>query len=240
MDLRQQQKVSSSSYEAIADEYYHSRHITSRNFDDATLSFCRKRRLPLPSNGFTLDLGAGTGCAAKYSGVEPSRIIQADISETMLLTSPRESCLQRIRCDALSLPFSASAFSAVMAFLYDAYNKPELYHEVRRVLRQGGVFVGTLPHFLWGMTLRRLLGYRENTATFLTESGYPLRRDSFLMTENQIEQELRRAGLTMLETHDLYLPRYVVRVSQEILVAASHLELSPYALPIVSLVLARG
>ena len=132
--------MSSSNYEPIANEYYDSHHITSRNFDTATLAFCSKFVFCIPSNGFVLELGCGRGCTGKYCKVKSSRVIQIDFSKTMLLKNPREGCLQRIRCDALKLPFLSLKISAVTAFLYDPYNTKELYEEVYIVLQDGGMF----------------------------------------------------------------------------------------------------
>jgi len=49
--------VSTTSYDDIADEYYESRHITSRNFEAATLAFFKKWQCPILKDGLVLDLG---------------------------------------------------------------------------------------------------------------------------------------------------------------------------------------
>lgn len=225
-------------YEYIASEYYESRHITSRNFDAVTLSFCRAFSFSIPPRGLVLDLGAGRGYAGRYCRIETDRVIQVDISQTMLSINPREESLDRIRCDALSLPFLGSKIAAVTAFLYDAYNKPEFYREVRRVLRSGGLFVGTLPHHAWGTTLRRVLGYNKNKTKFLTKDNYLVELDSFLMTDFEICTAMQEAGLRLLEMYDLCLPPNVEDVSDHILIPASYLGLSTHGLPIVKLIIA--
>lgn len=232
--------MSDSNYEPIASEYYDSRHITSRNFDATILAFCSRFDFCIPSNGLVLELGAGKGCTGKYCKIESSRIIQIDISKTMLLLNPREDCLQRIRCDALRLPFLSSKISAVTAFLYDPYNRPEMYKEVCRVLLDGGLFIGTLPHFEWGATLRRdVFRNNENKAKFLTKDKYIVKRDSFLMNDAEIEDALKRAGLTLLKMYDLCLPSDVQKVSKDILIPASERGLSKYTLPVVKLIIAE-
>lgn len=229
----------SSNYEPIANEYYDSRHITCRNFDAAALAFCRQFDCGMSPSGLILELGAGKGRTSEYCRVDGSRVIQIDVSETMLLMNPREDCFQRLRCDAVSLPLMSSTVSAVTAFLYDPYNKAESYLEIHRVLEDGGIFVGTLPHHTWGMTLRKALGYDKNRTKFLTEGGYLVEFDSFLMSNAEIEQVISLAGLTLLRMQDLYLPPDIQQVSEHILIPASALDLTAYALPIVKFVMAR-
>lgn len=231
--------MTNSNYESIANEYYDSRHITSRNFDTATLAFCNEFVFCIPSTGFVLELGSGKGCTGKYCKVESSRVIQIDVSKTMLVINPREDCFQGIRCDALRLPFLPLNISAVTAFLYDPYDTPELYKEVHRVLENGGVFIGTLPHFKWGTTLRRILGYDQDKTRLLTKDKYLVELDSFLMSDAEIEQAIKRAGLTLLEMYDLYLPPHVQEVSEHILIPASAIGLTAYTLPIVKLIIAK-
>lgn len=226
-------------YEPIAGEYYDSRHITSRNFDAATLAFCRKFGFYVPSNSFVLELGAGKGCAGKYLKIQSSRVIQIDVSKTMLLINRREDCLQRIRCAALRLPLLSSKISVVTSFLYDPYNRPELYEEVYRVLQDQGIFVGTLPHFVWGTTLRRILRYDKNKTKFLTRDKSLVELDSLLMSDAEIQEAIKRAGLTLLQMYDLCLPSDIQEVSEHILIPASELGLSVYTLPIVKLIIAR-
>jgi len=226
-------------YEPIASEYYSARHITSRNFDAATLFFLRGFHIFIPRKGLVLDLGAGRGNVGRYCGVEGSRILQIDISPTMLSTRPREECFQAIRCDALCLPLLDSTISAAAAFLYDSFNTSRLYHEVHRVLRAGGVFVGTLPHYDWGEGLRRIIGYPPTKTKFLTDSGAYVEFDSFLMTDTQIKEGLAQSGLTLVSTHDLYLPDEEKDVSPHVRIAASALGVDVYSTPIVKLVVAE-
>ena len=231
--------MNTSNYEPIANEYYDSHHITSRNMDVATLAFCSKFDFCIPSNGFVLELGAGKGHTCKYCKIESSRVIQIDVSKTMLLKNPREDCLQRIMCSALRLPFFSSKISVVTAFLYDPYNSSYLYKEVNRVLQDEGIFIGTLPHFEFCTILRRILGYDKNKTKFLTKGRYLVERDSFLMSNATIEDKIKQAGLTLLQMYDLCLPQGVHEVSEHIRIPASDLGLSVYSLPIVKLIIVK-
>lgn len=232
-------RVAMGTYDEVAGEYYDASHVTSRNFDAATAAFMSQWDCPIPENGLVLDLGAGRGCARSYCGVPAKRIIQADISGKMLLLSPREPSRAQVQCDALRLPFAPKTFSAVTAFLCDAYNRPRLYSEVGRTLTGGGVFVGTLPHYEWGAVLRRLRGYSARRARFLTRSGRPAEVDSFLMRSEEMADCLAGNGLVVAARHDLRLPVSEVRVSPDVLAPAEFLGVSPYELPVVQLIVAR-
>lgn len=228
-----------SNYEPIANEYYESRHITSRNFDAATAAFCATFAFPIPSDGLVLEIGAGRGRTVEYCRIDSSRIIQLDISQTMLLQNPRESCKERIIADALKLPFLSSTFVAVTAFLYDPFNKTDLYREVARVLQENGLFIGTLPHSMWGKTLRKILAYDENKTQFLSKDKQLVRFDSFLMGDTAIVKCLREAGMSLLQMYDLYLPSEANEVSEHVVISASAHGVSVYKLPIVKLILAK-
>ena len=151
--------LNKSSYDIIANEYYDSRHITCRNFDEATLYFCKniKHEFSIPQNGIVLEVGCGKGSVNRFFNVNLDRVIQADISLQMLNVYPRENSLCAIQSNAIELPFHAGSFAAVFAFLYDPYNVDYFYSEIERILVSGGVFVGTLPHFDWGSALRNEL-----------------------------------------------------------------------------------
>lgn len=231
--------MKSSSYDLIANEYYDKHHITSRNFDEATSAFCNNYNLRIPSSGLMLEIGCGRGTTSKYCGISYTRIVQTDISARMLVLTPREKCLFKFKSNALMLPFLDSEFSGVTAFLYDPYNKAVLYKEIQRILKPGGVFIGTLPHYTWGMNLRKIQGCDINISRFVTKEGIIIELDSFLMDDKEIENHVRKARLNVTEMHDLYLPRNIKKVSKDISIPASSIGLSVYSLPIVKLVIAK-
>lgn len=231
--------LSNSNYEPIANEYYDDDHTASRNFDIATLEFSKKFDFNIPSHGFILELGAGKGCTGKYCKIESFRTIQIDISKTMLLLNPREDCFQKIRSDAIRLPIISSKFSAVTAFLYDPFNKQELYNEVYRILHNGGVFIGTLPHFKFCTPLREMIGYHKNKTRFFTKDERRFELDSFFMNDFEIRQIIKTTGFSSLQMYDLYLPPFVHDISKHIYIAASAHGLDVYSLPLVKLIIAK-
>ena len=227
-------------YDYIASEYYENRHITSRNFEKATLAFLRTWRNPIPSEGLVLDLGCGCGRANYYCGIASDRIVQCDISIRMLNLTPREHSRDRIQCDATSLDFPKDTFVSVVAFLFDTFNKAVVYREISRVLSKGGIFIGTLPHHTWGTSVRAIRGYNTDKARFLTKDGKIFDVDSYLIDDKQIALSLRRANLDQLESFDLCLPHTEKNISPDILDPAQALKMSPYDLPIVKLIVGRN
>jgi len=231
--------VSTTSYDDIADEYYDNRHITSRNFEAATLAFFKKWKFPISKNGLVLDLGCGCGRTNYYCGIDNDRIVQCDISGKMLNLTPREKCKEKIHGDAMALKFPPHTFAGVVAFLFDPFNKPNVYREISRILSDGGIFIGTLPHYIWGKTLRKIRGYSINKARLVTKDGKIFESDSFLMDDKKIEDCLTQAQLEHIESYDLCLPISEEKISKDILDPAEAIGVSPHELPIVKLIIAR-
>ena len=229
-------------YDRIASEYYMAQHVTSRNFDETTAASQKLIRGYLPSQGSYLELGAGRGRLQELLGVPASRTVQTDISAKMLNLSRTRidsERLNRIRCDALDLPFAPCSFKAVVALLYDPYNKSRLYKEVQRVLDKNGVFVGTLPNITWGRTLRRIRRYRSDLVRFVSLSGEFVTMSSILMSEMRLKKVVTDAGLQVVVVKSLCLPAKVEKISPDIVAPAEKLGLTPTELPILDLVVAR-
>jgi ubiquinone/menaquinone biosynthesis C-methylase UbiE len=234
-----EKQVNATSYDDIAQEYYDSKHITSRNFDAATLAFFTKWKCPIPKDGLVLDLGCGCGKINYYCGIANDRIIQFDISEKMLNLNPRERCKEKIHGDAMALKFQSNTFAGVVAFLFDPFNKPKVYREISRILLNRGIFIGTLPHHIWGKKLRKIRGYSIDRARLVKKDGKIFESDSFLMDDEKIENCLIKAQLNQIESHDLCLPKSEKKISKDILDPAEASGVSPHKLPIVKLIIAR-
>lgn len=226
-------------YDILADEYYEPRHITSRNFDAATQACLRERPCSLPNHGLALDLGAGKGRLGEYCGLTPRRIVQADISLRMLALPGREFALGRVLADALALPFRTAAFTIVAAFLFDPFNARDLFAEVARVLSPGGIFIGTIPHYDWGVALRSSGGKSVDEAVFILKTGERIAQLSMLSRPEQLVQELTVAELQVVRTEALTLPQDVTRISPDIEGPARLMGKSAHSMPIIQLVIAR-
>lgn len=224
-------------YDIIADEYYEPRHVTSRNFDAATRAYLREQPFSYPNYGLALDLGAGKGRLSEYCGIAPTRIVHADVALRMLTLPQRELALGRIAADALTLPFKAGAFTIVAAFLFDPFNERGFFAQVARVMRSGGVFIGTIPHYEWGLALRSGMG-RADEAIFVLKSGQRIARPSILSRPEQLADDLTGVGLHIVKNEALTLPRDATPISPDIEIPARMMGVSVYRIPIVQLVIA--
>ncbi len=91
-----------------------------------------------PNNLF-LDLGCGTGNILKLGSKHFKRAIGVDISFNMLRMA-RQSNLDVVQADVLSLPFKPSIFDAVSIFsvLHHIYDYHLVFDQIGRVLKNGG------------------------------------------------------------------------------------------------------
>jgi len=229
----------SSAYDDLAHEYYHPRHVTSRNFEAATLGWTREHGCPIPDAGLVLDIGSGRGSVARFCQLDAGRIVEGDIALSMLAISPQERTHARVACDALSMPFTPESFAAVTAFLFDPFNRNAFLAESFRVLARGGVFFGTLPHYKWGTELRPLRAGAMDLARFVTRDGGYVDKPSYLTPESGLEASLTANGYQVTEMHALTLPRTEAVVSPDISDPAQARGVSAYEFPIVQLVVAR-
>jgi SAM-dependent methyltransferase len=225
-------------YDILADEYYSTRHITSRNFDMATLAYLRGKPVSFPNYGLALDLGAGKGRLNEYCGIDPTRIVQVDLSARMLMLPAREPSLGRVQADALALPFKSEAFTMVAAFLFDPFNRDGLFAEIARVTRTGGIFIGTIPHHQWGLALRSGKGRSIDEAVFILENGKPIAQPSVLSQSEQLKDRLADVGFSTVSNETLKMPREVTNISPDIELPARMMKQSVHSIPIVQLVIA--
>jgi SAM-dependent methyltransferase len=225
-------------YDILAPEYYSDTHVTSRNFDAATREALSVRPY-LDLSSLVIEFGAGRGRAGEYLGIDPSLVIQTDISEAMLQIQPRELCLLRVICDARQTPFLDQTFSTALALLFDHYNEQAFFKELYRVLQPGGTFIGTLPSYAWGTALRRSLGIPVNETRFINLNGEVVMAPSILSSDEEIDLRLRKAGFAEVYVRDLCLPENVGSVSPDIVRAAQSAGVGVDRLPILQVVEGR-
>ncbi len=225
-------------YSRIAQEYYSDKHITSRNFDIATRDYFKNNSVTIPEKGLIIEFGAGKGRSNEYCNIDPDRLVQTDISEEMLSLEPRGESFLKVISDACNTPFLDKSFSVATAFLFDPFNVHNFYKELARLLNGGGVFIGTLPHFKWGSTLRQTIKYSQTKTKFLTLKGEFLEFDSYLSTDSQIQKNFKEMDFDVI-IKDIYLPKTVTKISPHIEIPAKELGLSPFEIPILQYIFAK-
>ncbi|MDR7555338.1 MAG: methyltransferase domain-containing protein [Armatimonadota bacterium] len=109
-----------------------------------------------------LDLGCRDGALAHALGLDPARTVGVDIDLDALRTARGSARLRPVACDLWAgLPFKDGTFDVVLAGeILEHVPFPEVVlEEARRVLREGGVLVGSVPNaFRLKNRLRFLFG----------------------------------------------------------------------------------
>jgi SAM-dependent methyltransferase len=126
--------------------------------------------------GYSLDLGCGTGNVLKFSQKEYDMAVGVDVS-TVLLKLAQQRCHYVLQADMVFLPFKSGSFSMASAFsvLHHLYDPTQVFIEVSRVLRRGGIFYSD-----WDPNKRDLVKARIRWRAFVfLQSVYRMLRRSY-------------------------------------------------------------
>jgi demethylmenaquinone methyltransferase/2-methoxy-6-polyprenyl-1,4-benzoquinol methylase len=99
-----------------------------------------QRVLKLPTNGWILDAGGGTGRVSSYLTNLVEHVVVCDLSFKMLLQAKRKSDLMPIRSHAEQLPFEANTFDRILVVdaLHHFCDPYKSLQDLIRVLKPGG------------------------------------------------------------------------------------------------------
>ncbi len=127
-------------YDAVADQY---EEIDGRR-SPAMEAWLRKNLLALKERtgpGNFLDLGAGSGLAARCAKGIFKTIVGLDLSPGLLIQNHHAFDLA-VAADVDHLPFSDQSFDVITSFavLHHLYDYERLVSECSRILRPGGIF----------------------------------------------------------------------------------------------------
>ena len=107
-----------------------------------------RKRLALPTSGWLLDAGGGTGRVAQ--GLRPyvDRVVVVDYSEGMLRQAARKEGIIAVRGQAESLPFADGAFARILVVdaFHHFHEQDRAVRELWRVLAPGGRLVIEEPN----------------------------------------------------------------------------------------------
>jgi SAM-dependent methyltransferase len=243
-DAQQAVNLAHRGYNLIAPEYYSSDHLTTRNFEIATARCLRRHTAKTftESVGTLVDLGSGRGMVGTYLGddLRCKQWLQIDQSAEMLAVRGGDSGItEKIQGDALGTPLNSDIADLVTAFLFDPYNEPGLPREIRRILRPGGRFLGTLPAAEWALTYRRLAGLPRDEACFHLRNGSSVTVPSYVSEKSELQCIFHRAGFAKVRIGAAHLPASTAPISQHIAVVAQHKRIPEHALPLITVIIAE-
>lgn len=120
---------------------------------DATLGLSMERPLEafahrLDAGARVLDVGCGSGRDLKSLGARGFKPIGLDVSESLIRYARRVSGCPVVVADMLDLPFADGSFAGAWASASILHitrrDMPRALGEIRRVVKNGGVFFGSL------------------------------------------------------------------------------------------------
>ncbi len=228
--------MAKSEYDKIAEEYYEDGHVTSRNFDAATRETLADIQFqpPLEAGDLVLEIGAGRGRAHEFLGVDSKCIVQLDNSRPMFDLPQRESCLLKVLADACDIPLESQQFKCVLGFLVDPFLGLQCLQEVRRMLKNGGQILLTVPTKEWGDDLRARLGIDPMMTRFkkIGKEEFIL-LPSLLHSKEKLYDMLAHIGFQNINIQDHYLPQGENPISDDIESVAKSKDIDKHSLPII-------
>ncbi len=121
-------------YEGEIEQAVHQADFNQKRIDGMVKSLAEKTQRRL-----FLDLGCGTGNVLKFGKKYFKRAIGVDVSFNMLKQA-RQSGLEVVQADILSLPFKSEVFDLVSIFsvLHHIYDYPLVFGQISRILKKEG------------------------------------------------------------------------------------------------------
>ena len=180
-------------YSKIAAEFTEERRITTRNFHEVSKAFWSQCIEGLHIGDIILELGPGNGWL-RSSFVWPSvRYCCIDIASSMKYAS---NMLNGIVASARCIPMESKSVDCVVASLADPYFYPEMLCEVNRILKEGALFVATLPDKEWADNLR---GASNHRTSFLLDNGDSATVFSFTFSDEEIKSLAEECGFLICQ-----------------------------------------
>lgn len=185
-------------YSKVATEFTEERRITTRNFHDVSKVFWSSYIEGLHIGDTVLELGPGNGWL-RSSFVWPTVNYRCvDIAASMKSVS---NTLNGVVASARCIPMASKSVDCVVASLADPYFYPEMLCEVNRVLKEGAVFVATLPDKEWADNLR---GANNHETTFMLDDGKAATVFSFTFSDEELKSLARECGFLIRQL--IHLP----------------------------------
>ena len=154
-------------------EKYWVRHMANDDLDHVEDPWIEKyEEIFMPFKGRLLDLGCGVGQYSSYFESKGFDVTAGDISERALTyLNQKNPSIKTVRLDMTEpLPFADDSFDVVFANLsihfFSTEDTENLIAEVKRILKKGGLFIGSCNS-------SKAYKYIENSSTVI-ENGFYL------------------------------------------------------------------
>lgn len=177
-------------YQKIADEFSDSKRITTKNFHDLSVNFfqsCIDKYIK--PNMKCLEIGPGQGWLRKNIKWPEVDYIAADISTDMLMFNDSETTMHS---SVRSLKFPSKSFDIVIASLADPYFYPSALCEIRRILKDDGLFIFSTPSHVWAKSIRN--GVSEYKTQFKSKDDSIAEVYSFTFEMDQLIELMNVCG----------------------------------------------
>lgn len=229
--------MANSNYDKIASEYYDDKHVTSRNFDDATRYAIKQLKARL-NPGKILELGAGRGRVKEFFQADLSEVVQIDNSTEMFRLQVREEPFLKVLADACQIPLESAQFENVVGFLVDPFFGLDSMSEAFRMLKHGGKLFLTVPTYEWAFSLRKGIGIEVMTTRFkvLREMDMRVVLPSLVHPKDRIREIVEHSGFQEIFITDHPVPRSTEVLSLDITGPAQRKGEDPYSLNVIHVI----
>jgi trans-aconitate methyltransferase len=200
-ELKSTRIPNATAYDKVALEYYDEiRHPTCADLREASrLFFARLFEKEDPS-GRLADIGCGRSLVAEF---KKSELVLVDSSTQMLDQNNFE--IKRRVIDVEFESFGESEFDWIFAVLADPYNSISSWNNIFKALKVSGTCVFIVPSFVWSQKFRlRDSGEREGFARFIIAGGEDVFLRSVIVSSQEQEQLIIRAGLQLHRCEHVY------------------------------------
>jgi len=204
-------KTDQRSYDIIASEYYDPRaHPTCHNFNQLSRIYLERWIREPWVHRNVLEIGAGNSSVAAIlyaRGYQLDGLEITDSSAPMLAHSERWAdygALLNI-ADARSLNRKDASVALLVSSLGDAYNLPDVWKEISRVLAPGGEVLFTIPSFQWAARFRdgRSPAQNPHEAEFELRDGRLITVPSLILPLDKQIEMMESAGLMIVNFESL-------------------------------------
>lgn len=196
-------------YNKVAYEFTEEKRVTTHNFHIASTKFFKTSiQKYIKKNTKILEVGPGQGWLAKKIALPSQSYSTIDISTNMQSTSvSKYNYVGTIR----NTNFKENNFDVIISSLADPYLFPSAILEIRRILKNNGIFIFTTPSSKWSKNVRN--NKLNNKTTFLLHDESTAEVFSFTFTLQELITILEELQMKVIFSEELSLPANTLKIS---------------------------